>query len=620
MPLTKARLAKEAVRAAAEFHRQAIWDWLTDEEVFALRLPGRESPVAVAVLGASGIEFGLALYVGADALGDVRRLVAAGPGLDEDRLDGADEIMLVFRPLGDFPPESRRLLDLGGFSGRAESPAPGFHRKAPGRPLRDPNRDELEMLLYAIRAILAADEAGELWPGPLDVGEDVLTLTVTGDPRRPEVAVSLERLHPRRDLPELSPPAVPEGLGDLPRIDAVWHVAFALAPSRVEDEDETPRLLFVGEEWPVEGEGEEGFGEEGEDEFTGEDGEPDGDEDDYDWDDEEDDGDEEEEDDGDTGEDWDDDPIHAIEAEFLPGRDLEAAAVRVLDVLATGGRSGEPCLPRGVVFSNRALFDRLAPALATIEVSSRYEPWQGSYRLLVDDEFEEIGIFRPGLEWDESEGYSGPRLVNMDGHPIAFHVATLSVEDEEEVRKAFAARGDLEPAGKGAWTWVGPPRENRSLETVHKGRIQLLPGEIRLETNSEERCDEACDWLEEIPGVVFETVEELDYEEELAKQFPPGARRPYEGKVEEDVDEERDIELSDEGVDALNEMLRRHYMNWIDDPMPMFGGRTPREMCETEAGRRRVRHEIDAIPTPTSSPGVKLHVPKEEMLRALGLA
>ena len=58
-------------------------------------------------------------------------------------------------------------------------------------------------------------------------------------------------------------------------------------------------------------------------------------------------------------------------------------------------------------------------------------------------------------------------------------------------------------------------------------------------------------------------------------------------------------------------------MGWLDMPLPVLGGKTPRETCRTEAGRRKVASMIRTMPDPMGDADVE--VPRQAMLRELGI-
>ena len=64
-------------------------------------------------------------------------------------------------------------------------------------------------------------------------------------------------------------------------------------------------------------------------------------------------------------------------------------------------------------------------------------------------------------------------------------------------------------------------------------------------------------------------------------------------------------------------MIRDFYLAWLDEPLPVLRGKTPRQMCRTKKGRQKVATLIRGMPKPMFDDEVD--VPREEMLRELGL-
>ena len=60
------------------------------------------------------------------------------------------------------------------------------------------------------------------------------------------------------------------------------------------------------------------------------------------------------------------------------------------------------------------------------------------------------------------------------------------------------------------------------------------------------------------------------------------------------------------------------YMKCLDQPLPVLGGKSPREACRSEAGRQQVATLIRTIPDPMGSAPIR--VPRQAMLHELGLA
>ena len=79
------------------------------------------------------------------------------------------------------------------------------------------------------------------------------------------------------------------------------------------------------------------------------------------------------------------------------------------------------------------------------------------------------------------------------------------------------------------------------------------------------------------------------------------------------------VEMTPELVYSLEEMFRKHYMKWLDESLPILDGKTPRQACKTKAGKQKVAMLIRTIPQPVGNEGVEIDVPREEMLRSLGI-
>ena len=115
--------------------------------------------------------------------------------------------------------------------------------------------------------------------------------------------------------------------------------------------------------------------------------------------------------------------------------------------------------------------------------------------------------------------------------------------------------------------------------------------------------------MEKISGVRYLAVKSRDLTE-LREEAP----------LDERIGPEQTVEMTPELAAQVQEQLREHYMKWLDSPLPLLDGNTPRELTKTEAGRKKVAMLIRAIPAPTGNPGIVVDIPRDEMLRELGLA
>ncbi len=91
-------------------------------------------------------------------------------------------------------------------------------------------------------------------------------------------------------------------------------------------------------------------------------------------------------------------------------------------------------------------------------------------------------------------------------------------------------------------------------------------------------------------------------------------------------DEDEDDDFDDDESDDLDDSVKKavvekfmhdYYMNWIDTPLPVLDNKTPRQSVKTPQGAAQVMELIQNMPVPTGQFPVK--IPKFEMLSALGL-
>ena len=207
-------------------------------------------------------------------------------------------------------------------------------------------------------------------------------------------------------------------------------------------------------------------------------------------------------------------------------------------------------------------------------------------------------------EWQREHGGQALerlQLTNTDGEPLLGHQARFDVGDPAALIAALDARDDVvvdEPGA--AWSW--------QRGDLHLGRLELFDRELLLDVNSAERHRRARDWLEEVPGVRFVKVTEieLDPRKRAAENTPLDDRLPR-----------KEPQLDAEGRAQVQAFIDEKCFAWLDERIPALGGRTPREACATTEGRRQVERLIRTYPDPRGIPGLK--TPRAEMMRRLGL-
>ena len=192
-----------------------------------------------------------------------------------------------------------------------------------------------------------------------------------------------------------------------------------------------------------------------------------------------------------------------------------------------------------------------------------------------------------------------PRLVNRDGDPYELIEARYGLPAGR--RKDIVARLDAEPALSRAgsrpakWDWVGAAANNVSaaatpdasfaLDSHAEGdarRVVLasftLSGtQLMFSVNSRQRLERARALIEPLlaglvgePEIKMKSVEEAMAENPAA---PEPARRGIPKKIERQITER---------------FLTDHYRKWLDDKLPILGGKTPREAARDFNGRENL--------------------------------
>ncbi len=127
-----------------------------------------------------------------------------------------------------------------------------------------------------------------------------------------------------------------------------------------------------------------------------------------------------------------------------------------------------------------------------------------------------------------------------------------------------------------------------------------------LDVNSTARLARAREWLERIPGVEFEraTSRELDRDAStLDDRLRSGPEEPPPPEL----------------IARIEAMYLEHCRAWLDQPIPILGGLSPRQACAIPSGRQAVERLIRTMP-PMNGPGGDVEPPRAEMLRELGFA
>jgi hypothetical protein len=113
------------------------------------------------------------------------------------------------------------------------------------------------------------------------------------------------------------------------------------------------------------------------------------------------------------------------------------------------------------------------------------------------------------------------------------------------------------------------------------GLVQLDANALLLQTNSVERAERGCALLSQalgpLVGAPLTSIQTLE-------QAMASARTP---EAEPMVQAELPF-IPEGGEAALRQVLDRHYRETLTSPLPMLGGRTPKQAVRSKAGREQV--------------------------------
>jgi hypothetical protein len=181
-----------------------------------------------------------------------------------------------------------------------------------------------------------------------------------------------------------------------------------------------------------------------------------------------------------------------------------------------------------------------------------------------------------------------PQVSNEDGDPMVLSVARYDVRDAEEVRRRLAGARGLVAAGRG-FDWIASRPAGLIL-----GQVSLSPRRLKLETNSRERLARGRALLDKLLGDLvwhrgdtFSSVEEQLERRGSSRQREPSRRAP----AAEEIPPELQLQLRTRFMD-------QHYRGWLDESIPMFDGRTPRQAATDPALRPQL---VDLLRTMENS-------------------
>ena len=174
------------------------------------------------------------------------------------------------------------------------------------------------------------------------------------------------------------------------------------------------------------------------------------------------------------------------------------------------------------------------------------------------------------------------------------------------VQSLIAKRSDVHhDADTSVWTWSRPGGPASGIgENTLLARLELIDDRLVVEVNSAGRLARARQWIEALPGVVFER---SSTREPLSQTLPVDDRLPAPKP-----------NVTPEMIRMFEQIQRDYTRKWLDESIPMLAGLTPRQACKTADGRRQVERLVRTMPD-MGYPGGTIPAPRADLLRELGI-
>jgi hypothetical protein len=183
-------------------------------------------------------------------------------------------------------------------------------------------------------------------------------------------------------------------------------------------------------------------------------------------------------------------------------------------------------------------------------------------------------------------------LSNSEGDDLLFHDIRFPLAKgvkQAQVATRLDQVAAFEPTGPKMWTWLEEgaapaPKARRGLALesaisagIVLGTLELQGKALTLSVNSARRAErgmalvtEALGQLVKPPLTAIQTIDQV-------RADGAGSGAGEEDEIPPEIARQ-----------AVHELLDRHYRGILDQPVPAFDGKTPREAARTPAGRKKV--------------------------------
>lgn len=299
--------------------------------------------------------------------------------------------------------------------------------------------------------------------------------------------------------------------------------------------------------------------------------------------------------------------------DFNRGTDIDVKDLLTGEMFTVDERKGSENAVRGNIFFGkvilvqaRYLFDGLAP----IQIPARYginivdfrEGLKKDFGREITNEdlfdFEEILLEMFWNFWDALMDPSPPVLTNTEGHLFIPHKLVYEIDSISEMFEklhglCFSTSKEelLESASYSKlgeiieidFPWLGKGnKKHKSWDNTVLGHIFLTESKMVVDVNSKERATRFKALLsKEIKkGWSLKSTLVEPIESKLAERVRSGMGPP------ESSNEEL-MELPEMKA-RMEAMLKDHWKNWVDEPLPTLSGKSPKSAAKTRVGREKL--------------------------------
>ena len=187
-----------------------------------------------------------------------------------------------------------------------------------------------------------------------------------------------------------------------------------------------------------------------------------------------------------------------------------------------------------------------------------------------------------------------PELRNMDGDKLVFTKSRYAFDAarRQDVIKALISLRDMEKESaegvEAKFVWLALPKTPNHKGKVAKAGIRVGQDWLESECNSEARDKALRKQLLKHMGAL------ITHENTNLQPFNPAKMSgPPPSEVKDQAGGLDLASLSKDDRKRVEDMLDHQYMSWLDERVPMLGGKTPRETARTCQGKKQVADMIN---------------------------